>query len=575
MQTESNSNAYSKTFLKYLISGKKLEICVLILFVVSHIIVTIFHEPWFDEAQAWQIARCASLKDIIFTIPHYEGHPALWHLILMFPAKLGLPYELSLKTIQGIFISLCVLLVEFKAPFARWFKLLLPFTFFFFYQYGIIARPYSMLLLFVIMAALFFKSKNERPFRFVLSLMLMCCTSAFGILIAGGIAIGWVIEIVLEKPFKDTLKSLFTTKRMISLWALLLFACVVCYQILPKVDTFATNTDVKNSFAERIICTFFGFIPDTFLTENIWSSGESFLADVNFDIGALIITALLGIFIWFLIWFFSGKRKFIYFLATYSLFALFSAAVYFSAHHIGIVLFIVMFWAWINFEDDDCYYKLNSVVKKITSKYGDIKWVQTLSDKDVKKSIRGLITAIEFIVVCLSIYWSIGSSVLDIKVQYSYGRETAKFIKDHHLDELSMLAEWGYLDSDKTDGSYVNNVYYMHIPVNFYPYFDDEIVENMEYGYVIHKNADENTSNQVIESWKSIGKPDVLLGYVDLASLYDCEISRIDYSPVYKFETNIIWRGSEYITYNYIFVRNDLLDEYGLSSLYDSISVSE
>ena len=35
------------------------------------------HEPWFDEAQAWVIARDNSLKDILFFIPHYEGHPPL------------------------------------------------------------------------------------------------------------------------------------------------------------------------------------------------------------------------------------------------------------------------------------------------------------------------------------------------------------------------------------------------------------------------------------------------------------------------------------------------------------------
>jgi len=48
-----------------------------------------FHEPWFDEAQAWQIAKCASLKDILFTIPHYEGHTPLWHLILCCRPNLG------------------------------------------------------------------------------------------------------------------------------------------------------------------------------------------------------------------------------------------------------------------------------------------------------------------------------------------------------------------------------------------------------------------------------------------------------------------------------------------------------
>ena len=57
-----------------------------------------FHEPWFDEAQAWQIARSASLREILFEIPHYEGHPQLWHLILLW-AVIRLDVFVLLKSI--------------------------------------------------------------------------------------------------------------------------------------------------------------------------------------------------------------------------------------------------------------------------------------------------------------------------------------------------------------------------------------------------------------------------------------------------------------------------------------------
>ena len=69
-------------------SEKKLEYITLFLFVLTYCIITVFHEPWFDEAQAWQIAKCASLKEIFFEIPHYEGHPPLWWLLLSIPARL-------------------------------------------------------------------------------------------------------------------------------------------------------------------------------------------------------------------------------------------------------------------------------------------------------------------------------------------------------------------------------------------------------------------------------------------------------------------------------------------------------
>ena len=60
----------------------KAEILALLLYIIGTVLVSCFHEPWFDEAQAWLIARSASLYEILFEIPHYEGHPQMWHLPL-------------------------------------------------------------------------------------------------------------------------------------------------------------------------------------------------------------------------------------------------------------------------------------------------------------------------------------------------------------------------------------------------------------------------------------------------------------------------------------------------------------
>ena len=105
------------------------------------------HEITYDEAQAWQIAKTASWKDILLLIPFYEGHPPFWHLLLAGPAKLGLSWH----TVYAILGMGCMiasgLLLFFKAPFPRWVLCLLPFNFFLFYQYGIIVRPYALMML--------------------------------------------------------------------------------------------------------------------------------------------------------------------------------------------------------------------------------------------------------------------------------------------------------------------------------------------------------------------------------------------------------------------------------------------
>jgi hypothetical protein len=52
-----------------------------------------FHEPWADEAQAWQLARSVSVLDLLSHYLRYEGSPGLWHLLLAMLAKMHVTYE--------------------------------------------------------------------------------------------------------------------------------------------------------------------------------------------------------------------------------------------------------------------------------------------------------------------------------------------------------------------------------------------------------------------------------------------------------------------------------------------------
>lgn len=82
----------SENKLSNFVKKYRIECIIMLVYIVGISVISYFHEPWFDEAQAWQIARSASIKDILFKIPHWEGHPQLWHLLLVPFAKLGAPY---------------------------------------------------------------------------------------------------------------------------------------------------------------------------------------------------------------------------------------------------------------------------------------------------------------------------------------------------------------------------------------------------------------------------------------------------------------------------------------------------
>ena len=181
-----------------------------VLYIAIIAIVMCFHEPWFDEAQSWLIARDSSLTDIISVRPHYEGHPPFWNLLLAIAAKNGVPYEFGIKGIQLVCASLLGAWLIFKSPFKSASSLatfLIPFTYFVCFQYGVTSRPYALLCLSLLVAAHYWNSadsKTSSACKLAISLMFMCLLSVYGIAFAAGFTIAWIWR-VFSKNINKTL----------------------------------------------------------------------------------------------------------------------------------------------------------------------------------------------------------------------------------------------------------------------------------------------------------------------------------------------------------------------------------
>ena len=104
-----------------------------------------YHEKWADEAQAWLIARDLDLKTIWFHELRYEGSPGLWHTILWVAQHVFHARYDALGYIGMAGATTGVALLIFKAPFPRYVRWPLAFTYFMVYQYAVIARPYTLL----------------------------------------------------------------------------------------------------------------------------------------------------------------------------------------------------------------------------------------------------------------------------------------------------------------------------------------------------------------------------------------------------------------------------------------------
>lgn len=249
----------------------KCDVITLIIYLLGVCTVSFFHEPWFDEAQSWAIARSGTIKEILFEIPHYEGHPPLWHLILAPFAKLGAPYELSLAAVNIFFMTLAVAVLLFKSPFPKLIRCLLPFNFFLFYQYGVVSRPYCILVLAIFLAAACYKNRNEHPVKYLLCLALMCAVHSYGIIIAGCLCIVWLIEIFTEYKKSGKLADILKDRRCWLMFCLLIFAMLVMAAIVPDENVYlggkmSSETEKKFDFSCINILFCFVIFSDSIIT---------------------------------------------------------------------------------------------------------------------------------------------------------------------------------------------------------------------------------------------------------------------------------------------------------------------
>jgi len=152
-----------------------------------------YHEKWADEAQAWLIARDLDLKTIWFHELRYEGSPGLWHTILWLAQHVFHARYDALGYIGMADATAGVALLIFKAPFPRYLRWPLAFTYFMVYQYAVIARPYTLLPLLAFSAALLFKD-IERPERMTIVLVLLANLSLHGTILAGCLGLVYLID---------------------------------------------------------------------------------------------------------------------------------------------------------------------------------------------------------------------------------------------------------------------------------------------------------------------------------------------------------------------------------------------
>ena len=143
-----------------------------------------WHEPWFDEAQAWLLARDSGPWDLLAHRLRHEGSPGLWHLLLMPFAHAGLPYR-TISVVSAVIALIgCAVFVR-RAPFPPVVRALLPLSYFTAFQFGVVARSYVLVAPLLWVAVLCRPARMRRPLPMAVALALLANVSVHGAIIAG------------------------------------------------------------------------------------------------------------------------------------------------------------------------------------------------------------------------------------------------------------------------------------------------------------------------------------------------------------------------------------------------------
>lgn len=275
-----------------------------------------YHEPWADEAQAWELARTLSLGSLFRTYIRYEASPGLWHFLLWVLNQAHVSYT-GLHWICGAIAVASTYLLILKSPLPRYLKLTLPFTYFLIFQYAVVARSYALVPPILFMIAMGWK---RRPFLVAVLLGLLANTSLHAAVISGGLAIVFAVEQIADGSFKERHR-----RRTVLLFAAVVlgFYAFAIWTAWPPHDFLHTISGFRSESQSFFLSA---------IESVVWGICEPWPLSFVFWIAIALC--------------FRARRSLLYLLPVL-LFAVFSGAVHINWWHAGLLVPLVACLLWI------------------------------------------------------------------------------------------------------------------------------------------------------------------------------------------------------------------------------------
>ncbi|MCF7919601.1 MAG: hypothetical protein K9N06_06785 [Candidatus Cloacimonetes bacterium] len=372
------------------------------LYCLLSLIITITHEPFKNEAQAWLIVRDLDLSGI-FNMMWYEGTPALWHLLIFPLVKLGMPY-FSMQLLHWLFAVAIAWLLIYKSTFPPVFKVLLVFSYYFLYEYCAMARNYNITILLMFLLATIWKRKGELPLLFCLLVILLINSN----LVIWGF--GVAVTLLYFYDCKCNRKHL-KLSHFLTIIILLAGFALVLFQIIPR-GSAADHSVVHFSFW------------DIKFPEMIFRAPANALVTVDGGSDSMVIPFFF-LFTYLAIALLLIKRTRILLAALISsawCLYMFTFIYMGDTRHHGFLLMILIFFFWVI-----TLYPKSEWYKKFLPPY--------FTSEAFKNGV--------FLIIGLCLLTSVVRTLViipkEIRYSFSGSREIAHYIKDNDLENLTWI----------------------------------------------------------------------------------------------------------------------------------------
>lgn len=258
-------------------------------FVLLSVYSIVWHEMWRDEAQAWLIARDNSLPEL-FDALRYEGHPALWHLLLWGPAHLGAPIQAMAVISAGVAAATTYVLIRFT-PFPLVAKLCVPLCYLTVYENGVIARNYGIGILALLVVCAFATAHHPNWHLVGWSLFLSSQTNVMAVLLVPLLVLHLAVSAARSGP-RSAARGRVCAITLPALLGLI----VAWLQIRPPADAELYNPGGAHSLRAIWYYVFDSFVSipenvDGFWESHAFAESEAVLALVTltFSSGAVVL----------------------------------------------------------------------------------------------------------------------------------------------------------------------------------------------------------------------------------------------------------------------------------------------